>query len=1721
MEKVILGKVYIGDNSHVLFQVYQYKTNMYVSEILLLNQNGTLTLLISDANSLPENKLHFSPQFQIEAVYRLRQDCEKTIYWTDNNNIPRRFVIGKTEYFSEEGSSDIYHADANKFCLFSTYRGEFIPKYDYIDVVEGGYLTVGSYNISVQYLDEDFNPSEWISTTDTIIIYNDTQSADYSSIRGSTSAKTEYQNFGVTSKAIQVKVSNLDTNFKYIRFALIQAGTASGLPTKVLVTPELLITEGGVSYSFTEQSLLTKLDLEEIIAPHNPIYQAKTIEQIDNMLLLGNTKGKQINWCKFQKYASKIKSNVVYRDMNLNKISTTKTSYESTSARRLNGDFKKCTVNVDVTTPMPGETYSYGIIYIFEDGFRSPVFHIPGPPPTIEGSRITANSMKYAPCQDYNYVNTTCEPDYWGMDYLGTPLENSPIRHHRFPLRTEINKSLLDQERQYRKTKKRKFYFYIQFRRRLYPSFPGNFHNHTSEEVKHLAPGRPGDFSTGSELAYTYYNRFKKNFGTIKLILRLTYSITGESVPYKTELIEHEVSADEVIKPKGNQDNTDTWGIKYLLPEVPENYTLIQAVVLEIPQVENSETEDESKQIWFTTGDRSKADADCGDTPNYCLESLAFDIYYETNSAYTSTYGSNYAYSWGHVNDISGYSAYIYRPNAPLRLANQNESLSGGVAGTGGRSAIVFHGIGGTTQLGTPKRLVSYINPTPVIYMEEYYDIEDTTDYTTQVMGVNFSNIEIPAINEYLLNESMDNNRIVGYEIVVNERTEDNKSILDSGILLPIIQQSTSTGADKFVAAGLVNPIFTGELSTPTGGTATLVNSKLNQYNFALISAEHKFLKKEYNYSDIKLLIQGVYDINNKNRSHDPLTEEYLNADSQHCLSSSNDGLWIQEGVEVGTTYDPTKSKKGEVDYDGWDLHLLNKHVFLNYQGLETDVRIENIEKITYLPPLAYDTLKVAANKELPVYNLSMDNAIGIVTLSNTNPHLEYFVKKITNTEDIIDNEYYGLNAVESTTKLLKVRYPYVYLKREIANPYAFFNIMPYYPIMTNPVYFEGYASSSVSIFAGDTYVSPLRYRNDIFFDCRARRRDRKDGFWQILSGVLGAIVGIVVTVLGAIYTGGTLAVIGVGIISASISYMITGINIKQATNVFMSLYNAGLQATLKDDWVNKFLASINPRDDEIQWLSECLDTVWLEGTVNLNWRNGVTSYVTDFENPLTGYHLDKILNYLLDKLTTMDINHANGRLYMGFSKAEFYQINPDYLRRNREKIYKVLSSAYDCCSECQESNFLRTHYSQQSFQEEKVDNYRVFLPNNYTDVPGEKGAITKLVALQNNLIALTDEGIWQFPKNQQREIIDQVISFVGTGSYFKIPPVALVDENNGSSAGCSNQWGVLKAPNGLYYISEKEGTVYELASKLTPISTNGMNGWFKSHLRFQNGNVDNPSNSTGFIMGYDAENDRILITKQDIDDTGWTISYNLRTKAWTSFHSYIPHMYIYDNQNFYSWIKGETIDIWKHNVEGNFQNFYNTYYPHVIEYVAQSENLQTNLWESVNFYTEAIRYITETVDTVTIQDSYNEEDLTFTNAIFYNGKQCSGLLNLVVKNTMTGDYFDSYNNTFINPLNTFVDKNEKNWALNNFRDLVDNTNVPIWVANKILNDRWMSRNNMNGYIDKSIHTGSLSLVKSWFNQEPFRDKYLIQRFFLNNSQQSNLQLLTNFIINQNTISNE
>jgi hypothetical protein len=356
-----IGQIYVSKYETVIFSTNTDETQ---SEIGITDANCKYTIIA-------RADLGFKISNQISGTYRLRRGCERTLYFATPT--PMIFNIDKPNDFRVDVNNPLSAFDKDKFKLFKIY--EQIPNFVSAQIIENGALTAGSYNASIQYLDEDLNPTEWITTCEPIKIYNDSTSKDYSDIRGSTSIVDSITNFGITNKSIKFGFDNFDPSYPFYRVAVIEANAGNGLVTAVNFSAPIDTSTKTFTYSGIS-SIVTVGTEQEIIAFNSIIDQAEFVEQIENRLILSEVKGNQVNMCNLQKYASRITAKMVLRTIDLNTINTSNPKTE--------------TVNFDGVGYMPGEIYSFGIVYIFADSTLSPVYHIPG-----KALTSTSNMSKY------------------------------------------------------------------------------------------------------------------------------------------------------------------------------------------------------------------------------------------------------------------------------------------------------------------------------------------------------------------------------------------------------------------------------------------------------------------------------------------------------------------------------------------------------------------------------------------------------------------------------------------------------------------------------------------------------------------------------------------------------------------------------------------------------------------------------------------------------------------------------------------------------------------------------------------------------------------------------------------------------------------------------------------------------------------------------------------------------------------------------------------------------------------------------------------------------------------------------------------------------------------------------------------------------------------------------------------------------------------------------
>ena len=841
----------------------------------------------------------------------------------------------------------------------------------------------------------------------------------------------------------------------------------------------------------------------------------------------------------------------------------------------------------------------------------------------------------------------------------------------------------------------------------------------------------------------------------------------------------------------------------------------------------------------------------------------------------------------------------------------------------------------------------------------------------------------------------------------------------------------------------------------------------------------------------------------------------------------------VPQYIKTELEFDFDSKNLGVEDYDGVggfikEVDTLIEHRVQNYIGTVTTNGDTNHSKETLLTSdaLSYDDNYQVGNRQ---YNLSHTNRVQMIKLGSSLPK---------NNNDI----------------------PYVTLRVE-RDVHSNLDSIKYYK-MHNCSYS---GDVRAEIYGGDVYIAPYQIANSLL------REYFQSAYGAILTAVIivGAVLGTLATAgagaglfaAGAAALGVSVqaAAVATGIAIAAVAAGAIGVTAVTIRAIFEAYEETDLDKMAEDSELDGLKVK---GTSFIAYANELLVGCYVESEINTALRQPITNECGEFYQ-----HVGKVNDYFRDKI--MYFNQEDEKwLAKGVICPESYHYNLDFSREDREKTYFPLPKIYDCCSDCLEKHPTRIHYSEQSFQEELSDNYRVFLPNNYRDVEAEHGELTGLIRKSNNLFVFTEESLWQLPQNVQQGIVNEIVTFLGTGDFFSIPPRKPLDSDEGA-AGTVHKWSIIKTPFGIVYFSQREKSIYLLGgeSGIQKLSDLGLSNWFfeysKDYLAEQFEeitsiefpNADNNANpdGVGFHTVYDPRHKRILFTKRDytilpaytnniitstvdggvptetlvdgeifydttnnkfgiatgtstftyisLDDPDYfqnrslTISFSLLSKTWKSFHSYLPLFYYNDQNTFFSSIDNS---VWRHNAIGSYQTFYGTLYDHIIEYVSVSNPISTRLWEDIVLQTHAKKY------SVVDDEYYDERFVTFNYLTLYNRRQISGELEMIVKDTQANPE-NYYSQQIVNTNNSvLIDRNERNFSVNDFRDMRIDYDNPMWTKG------WVSVQT-NYPIDKVVNTSTIDINKDWFQQESFRDKYLIIRLRFANF--DDVELTTDFTI--------
>lgn len=456
-DSTVIGSILTNTNSFVLF---------------LVDSKGFGSIGIYDPNGKKEyselintKDLNFQTHQPIQGIFRLRNGCERIIYFTDRVNPFRVINLDKLiEYKDASGNWDVTRFKLNRTFNLATLTNITINN-------SGGNIRVGAYQFTYRYLDFDGNPTNWAPLSSAYYISDDNSSNAFNTISGSTDIEfytSEDGGVPATSKSIRLDFTDVDTSFKYVEIGVVQSIEGLGIVSNTKTLNKVPISTSTLTYLYTGNSTVeTQSTIAAVTTDKEAIETVGTLAHVNSNLYIGNTATKQYDWAGFQRAASKIATTL--------KITQVKAYDATASGNPKNG--------ANSLSFVDDEVYALGIVYIMKDGTYSPVFHIPGRKATTnernfitswdanvspwasslsdlqatfaqsEDETVTKQVLRrfhvyntgsssqlayYESEQVYPKIEDCNHESIWGVDANGEYLEGMNVRYHKLPSRREV-----------------------------------------------------------------------------------------------------------------------------------------------------------------------------------------------------------------------------------------------------------------------------------------------------------------------------------------------------------------------------------------------------------------------------------------------------------------------------------------------------------------------------------------------------------------------------------------------------------------------------------------------------------------------------------------------------------------------------------------------------------------------------------------------------------------------------------------------------------------------------------------------------------------------------------------------------------------------------------------------------------------------------------------------------------------------------------------------------------------------------------------------------------------------------------------------------------------------------------------------------------------------------------------------------------------------------------
>lgn len=298
--------------------------------------------------------------------------------------------------------------------------------------------------------------------------------------------------------------------------------------------------------------------------------------------------------------------------------------------------------------------------------------------------------------------------------------------------------------------------------------------------------------------------------------------------------------------------------------------------------------------------------------------------------------------------------------------------------------------------------------------------------------------------------------------------------------------------------------------------------------------------------------------------------------------------------------------------------------------------------------------------------------------------------------------------------------------------------------------------------------------------------------------------------------------------------------------------------------------------------------------------------------------------------------------------KDNMYEYNRMYSRENMGKVYFSNPVNYFAI----DNITYRLRASEKKLKNYNADTWLVFKPNNFIDLDGQYGDLTRLVAKNTLLLAFQEKGISQVSVEERSMITDNNVGKLTLGTGDVLSRFDYIT----TTQGIKRFNDVINTPDSIYFFDTTKPALYAMTEKggLNIMELKGLNSYLKNYIGIYNGD--------SYIEAfYDLFNREVVFTFKYSGTTIGTIGLDELTNNFTCFYSISPVRYFQVSSKILSFIMDISDPtlvynsaVWIHD-SGSRNTFYDTYYPSKLSIIVNPNDIITNIYNNMEFRTEVV----------------------------------------------------------------------------------------------------------------------------------------------------------------------